>query len=69
MAPLNDSTRVVLPLGWVAASCLTVTLFVCGFFYLSIDKLKEDVHQLQVDIAVIKDHIAPTDKHNTASNP
>lgn len=68
MAPLSDNTKVVLPLGWVAASCVSVTLFVCAFFYMSIDKLKEDVHQLQVDIAVIKEHVAPGDKHNLASN-
>lgn len=63
MAPLSENTRVVLPLGWVAASCVSVTLAVCAFFYVSMDTLKNEVHQLQVDIAVIKEHIAPSGGH------
>ncbi len=56
MAPLNESTRVVLPLGWVASAALGVTIVVCSFFYHSIDSLQTQIKQLQIDVAIIKDH-------------
>lgn len=70
MSPLNDKTAIVLPLGWVVSSCAAVTITVCSFFWNNLSRLQNDVHSLQVDIAVIKAHVAPqTSGSAVARNP
>ena len=63
MSPIDDKTKVVLPLSWVVSSTIGVTLFVCAFFFAKIQDLQADVHSLKTDVAVIKEIMVP---HPTA---
>jgi long-subunit acyl-CoA synthetase (AMP-forming) len=59
MPPLDDKTKVVLPLSWVATAAVSVTITVCFFFWSQTEKLKSDIAELKTDVAVLKAVIAP----------